>query len=154
MSDDAIVLLKEDHQKFRAWFRRMEELKTEGGPRLEALMAEICHGLTQHAKLEEEIFYPLASLAVEDGSLLHEANEEHHVAELLIGEILGGSPDDPRYVAKCVVLKELTLHHIEEEESELFPKVRDEVGRSRLQEIGKDMLRRRQELDRLRPASV
>ncbi|MFP5225897.1 MAG: hemerythrin domain-containing protein [Actinomycetota bacterium] len=154
MSSDAIVMLKEDHKRFREMFRQMDDLKSEGGPRLEALMAEICHELTTHGKLEEEIFYPAAVLGVTDQGIIHEADEEHHIAELLMGEILGSSPDEPRYIAKCTVLKELVLHHIEEEEEDLFPKVREAAGRARLQEIGQQMAERRKELDKLRPVSV
>ena len=49
-------------------------------------------------------------------------------------------PDDERFDAKTTVLIENVEHHIEEEEQEWFPKVREELGRKQLQEIGARLL--------------
>ena len=46
------------------------------------------------------------------------------------------TPTDERFDAKTTVLIENVTHHIEEEEQEWFPKVREGLGRKALQEIG------------------
>ncbi len=71
------------------------------------------------------MFYPAVREALSDEDLVDEGLEEHHAAELLMWELERLPADAPRYDAKVTVLKENVLHHVEEEETELFPKVRD-----------------------------
>ena len=47
--------------------------------------------------------------------------------------------DDERFEAKTTVLIESVTHHIGEEEQDWFPKVREALGRKRLQELGARM---------------
>jgi hemerythrin-like domain-containing protein len=68
-----------------------------------------------------------------------ESYEEHHVADVLVMELVTMQPSDERFTAKATVLIENVRHHIEEEEKEWFPKVREALGRRVLQEIGADM---------------
>jgi hypothetical protein len=79
------------------------------------------------AQPEEEIFYPAARDAVEDeegDDLLDEAEVEHAGAKDLIAQIVEGSASDALYDAKVKVLGEYIAHHVKEEETGLFPKVR------------------------------
>ena len=110
---DAIALLKEDHDKVEQLFEDFE--KASGDGRKEKLARQICRELTIHAQIEEEIFYPACDGKVEE-DLLKEAYVEHDAAKLLIAEIEGGSPSDEFYDAKVKVLKEEIEHHVEEEE--------------------------------------
>ena len=81
---------------------------------------------------------PSGTLAgVEDDVL--ESYEEHHVADLLVMELVTMKPKDERFDAKTTVLIENVRHHIEEEEQEWFPKVREGLGRKALQELGADL---------------
>ena len=75
---------------------------------------------------------------VEDDVL--ESYEEHHVADVLVMELSTMDPDDERFTAKTTVLIENVEHHIEEEEEDWFPKVREGLGRKVLQELGADMI--------------
>jgi hemerythrin-like domain-containing protein len=52
-------------------------------------------------------------------------------------------PDAERFTAKTTVLIENVRHHIEEEEQEWFPKVREGLGRNVLQDIGAEMIEAR-----------
>ncbi len=96
-----------------------------------------------HAALEEEIFYPCRRRAIDEKESSDEAREEHHVAKLLIGELKKMGADDERYDAKYTVLTESVRHHIEEKESELFPKLQ---GKLDTKKIGKRMEVRKLEL--------
>ena len=64
---------------------------------------------------------------VEDDIL--ESYEEHHVADVLVLELSMMKPDDERFTAKTTVLIENVEHHMDEEEEEWFPKVREGLGR-------------------------
>ena len=67
------------------------------------------------------------------------------MVKLLINELRKMSAGDERYDAKYTVLAESVKHHIEEEESELFPKLE---GKLDVEEIGTEMDTRKQELQR------
>ena len=62
-----------------------------------------------------------------------EGYQEHHVVDLLMGELDTTPFDDETWSAKAKVMKENIEHHIEEEEGEWFPKVREGLGRKQLQ---------------------
>ena len=120
---DAIALLEADHRQVEAWFEDYETL--EGDAEKKALAGKICLALKVHTQIEEELFYPPAREATGDGDLLDEAIVEHAGAKSLIAEIEAMRPGQPLYDAKVKVLGEQVRHHVAEEETELFPEVRE-----------------------------
>ena len=115
-TEDAVALLKADHQKVADLFRQFEGAKGDG--RKQKLALQICKELTIHAMIEEEIFYPACEGKVEEADL-KEAYVEHDGAKVLIAEIESGDPSDDFYDAKVKVLQEQIEHHVEEEEKRL-----------------------------------
>src|SRR5205085_1315083 len=102
-----------------------------------------------HTQIEEEIFYPAfkeAARSKSDKELFFEANEEHHVVDLVMPEIKDTDPDAEDFAAKAKVLKDLIEHHAEEEETEMFPKARKLMGRDELRELGERLEQRKAEL--------
>lgn len=141
MSNDAIVLLKSDHREILTAFKAFEAAGDGAHQRKRQLVDRIIELLTVHTYLENEVMYPRVREllpALEDDVL--ESYEEHHVADLLVMELVGMSPEAERFTAKTTVLIENVRHHIEEEEQEWFPQVRDGLGRKALQEIGLEMI--------------
>jgi iron-sulfur cluster repair protein YtfE (RIC family) len=69
-----------------------------------------------------------------------ESYEERHVADVLCAELAAMKPEDERFDAKTTVLIENVTHHMDEEEQDWFPKVREGLGRKQLQEIGARMI--------------
>ncbi|WP_454884941.1 hemerythrin domain-containing protein [Sphingomonas oryzagri] len=120
---DAIKLLKDDHREVKAWFKEYEKLEDDAEK--QALADKICLALTVHTQIEEEIFYPAARDEIDDDDLLDEAEVEHASAKQLIAEIQGMKVGDRLFDAKVTVLGEYVDHHVEEEESEMFPESRD-----------------------------
>lgn len=134
-------MLREDHRRVKELFERFEEAQE---PETKAeIVREALRELKVHTALEEEIFYPAVRQAAEEGDLVDEALEEHHVAKLLIEELEGMGPDDEHFDAKFKVLAESVKHHIEEEESEMLPKAERS---EEIVEIGEEMTERKQEL--------
>ncbi len=113
---DAIALLKADHDEVQELFKQFE--KAGGDGRKEKLAREICRQLTVHARIEEEIFYPACDGKV-DEDLLKEGYVEHDAAKLMIAEIEAGEPSDEFYDSKVKVLSEEIDHHIQEEEKRM-----------------------------------
>ena len=141
MSTDAIVMLKKDHQEVRRLFREFDTLGDDAVKRRGELATKILEELTVHTYLENEVMYPeVRSLLPDLDDDVLESYEEHHVADVLCMELSTMQPDDDHFVAKMTVLKENVEHHMEEEEQEWFPKVREGLGRKQLQDMGQRML--------------
>jgi hemerythrin superfamily protein len=141
MSNDAIVLLKQDHKEIKKVFRDFQNAGEHATKRKGDLVAKMIELLTVHTYIENEVMYPEVRKLLpdlEDDVL--ESYEEHHVADVLVTELAALPPDAERFDAKTTVLIENVLHHIEEEEDEWFPKVRDGLGRKQLAEIGERMV--------------
>lgn len=143
---DAIELLEQQHRETETLFDRFE---AAGSDEQKAEIAtEVIADLRVHTTIEEEIFYPALREADEDlEDDVLEGYEEHHAVELLIDELDGMSPADENYDAKLAVVEELVLHHVEEEEQELFPQVRRAMPDEQLRDLGERMAGRVQELE-------
>jgi hypothetical protein len=138
---DAIDLLKNDHDSLKELFDRFKKAVDR---RAKAKIAsQALNALKIHAVLEEEIFYPAVRQRV-GRDVMNEADEEHHVAKVLIAELEEMDGRGDHYDAKFNVLAENVRHHIKEEESEMLPKAQhldlDFV------KLGQRMLRRKEEL--------
>jgi hemerythrin-like domain-containing protein len=140
MSTDALVMLRADHKELRRAFRDFQQAGDDAHARKAELARGIIELLTVHTYLENECLYPAVRRLVPDLEPdILESFEEHHVADVLCSELMMMSPEDERFTAKVTVLIESVEHHIEEEEDEWFPKVRDALGRKPLAEIGAQM---------------
>jgi hemerythrin superfamily protein len=149
MSTDAIVLLKNDHKEIRRLFREFERAGDDATKTKGRLVDKIIEILTVHTYIENEVMYPrVRELLPELEDDVLESYEEHHVADVLVMELYGMKPDAERFDAKTTVLIENVRHHIEEEEEEWFPKVREGLGRKALQEIGAEMEKARKKAPR------
>jgi hemerythrin-like domain-containing protein len=116
---DAIAMLKEDHDKVKELFDQFEE--TSGSAAKAKIVDEAVMALKVHAAVEEEFFYPALRQQIEDEEgIMDEADEEHHVAKLLIAELENMTGDEGHWEAKFMVLAESVRHHIKEEEGKMF----------------------------------
>ena len=134
----ATDLLKKQHKEVKGLFKKME--KTEDARGRRQLMEQIGQMLQMHTRIEEEIFYPavrgLETRKAEE--MVAEAFEEHHVVDLVLGELPRVDPEDERFEAKMTVLSELVEHHAEEEEEEMF-KLAQRLGDDELKALGERM---------------
>ena len=141
---NALTLLKQDHQNVDALFSRFEELANGNGTKAKGdVVQKIITQLSIHAEIEEQLFYPAAreALAGNDDidSTVFEALEEHHAVKVLLSEIEKVPPTHERFDAKVTVVIENVRHHIEEEETDLFPMVREAMTVQQLEELGQQM---------------
>ncbi len=142
---DAIALLRKDHRVVEKLFAQLEG---EGrGDRRIAVVASIVQELTVHARLEEELFYPLALVSLDDQGqeLIWEATVEHGTLSGLIEALEAADADDESFDAHLKVLKEYVQHHVREEENRIFPRVRMKTDID-LDSLGKEMSARRKVL--------
>jgi len=145
---EATTLLIQDHETVKKLFKQFEAAGDEAYKTKKEIFERIKTELAIHMDIEESIFYPTvkAQPSEELKDEIREADEEHHVAKLLIAEISRMKPEDEQYDAKVTVLKENIEHHVEEEEGELFPNAKKKLGKELLEQLGEEMEERKDAL--------
>jgi hemerythrin superfamily protein len=134
---DAITLLKSDHRAVGALFRKYEGAGKGAIHEKQQLAKQIIKELSIHTSIEEQLFYPaVRQLSEKINDQVLEALEEHHGAKATLAELERMTPEDERFDAKMTVLIEGVRHHVQEEEEDLFPKVRKLMARETLLAIG------------------
>ncbi len=140
---DAIALLKADHDKVKRLLSDLETTTERGVKTRAELFATIKGELTIHETIEEEIFYPALKSHPKAKDIVLEGYQEHHVVDLLMGELESMDVSDERWGAKAIVMKENIEHHIEEEEGDMFKKARQVFDRQELEDLGERMAERK-----------
>ena len=141
---DAIALLKADHEKMKGLLNELEATTERGVKTRTELFATIKGELTLHEIIEEEIFYPELKAHPKAKDVVLEAYQEHHVVDLLMGELEALDVGDETWGAKALVMKENVEHHMEEEEGDMFKKARQVFEAAELDELGQRMEARKQ----------
>ncbi len=137
---DAIRILKDDHKTVESLFKRFEKAGDAALVEKRDVVDLIVEELSQHAAVEEQLFYPVARATVpETDDMALESLEEHHIVKWVLSELEVMDPSDERFDAKVTVLIENVRHHVKEEEQDFFPRVRDELGRNALADLGEAM---------------
>jgi iron-sulfur cluster repair protein YtfE (RIC family) len=97
--------------------------------------------LDVHTHIEETIFYPnLKSTGDKDlVDMVLEGIEEHRQAKMFLKEISALSGDSTKFEPKLTVLIEDVEHHASEEESDMFPVVRDQFSSEALEDLAAAM---------------
>jgi hypothetical protein len=137
----AISILMKDHDAVKELFDRFE--KSESAAEKEKIIAEALTELKIHAVIEEEIFYPAVRKHV-GKDLMNEADEEHHVARVLVAELDRDGRGNDHRDAKFTVLAENVRHHIKEEENEMLPKAK--AVDMDFEALGQQMMERKKQL--------
>lgn len=157
MSNDAIVLLKEDHRRLRVLLRRIEDRKHRAGPELTSVVRELCTEFELHVRIKDELVAPTVATRQtneEEGVLRTRPDDEHRRADQLLRQLTARPVLGAEDVPEVLQLKELILEHIEQEEATLFPLVREVLGRNGLRELGGKMLERRDRLEQQLPVDA
>ena len=130
--------LHKEHEEFRTTMKQM--LDNEDQKFRETTVAQFGTAIRAHMKAEESAFYSAIEEESETHMLALQAYEEHHVADLLLGELLKLKVTEDEWSAKLQVLTEIVEHHIEEEEEQIFEKADDLLDEDELDEIYNEFL--------------
>jgi hemerythrin superfamily protein len=119
--EDAIEMLKADHQKVRELFQNYESEQDQKAKN--KIAQRVFVELETHAQLEETVFYPaFKQEADQEGKqLVAESFQEHQSVKELIEELRELEADEETFDVKFHELMENVEHHVEEEESEMLP---------------------------------
>ncbi len=134
---NAIELLKKDHQKVKELFDEYDE-STDA--RRREIAQTIFQELEMHSRVEEDIFYPAFRAKSDKGGkeLVKHSFEEHQEVEDLISELRDMDMSDPDFDDKFQELVEDVEHHIDQEESEMFPVAQNALG-NQLDQLAKEI---------------
>ena len=146
-SQDAIRLLTDDHRAVEKLFDAFEKAKKDDLAAKATLVRRACEELTVHAMIEEELLYPAAQEALDEDDRpdVEEAYVEHFLVKVLIDKFTTLRAGEAGFDATFKVLSEMVRDHVEEEESDLFPKLRK--SGANLEALGKKMMQRKEELE-------
>jgi hypothetical protein len=142
---DPVGIIRDQHKVVQGLFKEFEKAET---PLQRGEIFEAVHtNLVNHTTLEEELFYPAVREAGVEEDVMLEAEEEHHVVDTIMEEIVEMDPAEEEYTAKFTVMQENVEHHIEEEETEILKKFAGKLP----EDLGERMLRRWEELNGVNP---
>ncbi|MDD2034316.1 hemerythrin domain-containing protein [Pseudomonas sp. FP1154] len=139
---NAIDLLKADHERVKAILAQLSESTSRGIKKRTDLLAKLEMEISIHTRLEEEILYPAYKQAggKEQAEMYYEAKEEHRTVDsLVLPDLKNTDPSTPEFAGRVKVVKELLEHHIEEEETEMFPQAKKLLGKATLESLGEQM---------------
>ena len=139
---NAIDLLKADHERVKAILTQLSESTERAVKKRTDLLAKLEMEISIHTRLEEEILYPAfkAAGSKEQDVMYFEAKEEHRTVDsLVLPDLKLTDPGTPEFSGRVKVVKELLEHHIEEEETEMFPQAKKLLGKEKLEELGAQM---------------
>ena len=145
---DCLDLIIADHNRGRGLFKRWKDAhERDDMESMKLLTTKIVEELTIHMTIEEEIFYPAVRGETEEiAETIYEGIEEHHVGKTVLTELTQMEAGSEEWQAKVKVLIEVTEHHMDEEESDMLPKVRTATDSDTRTRLGTKMADRKVQL--------
>ena len=137
---NAITLLKHDHEDVKKMLSELDDTTERAVKTREQTFTKLKADLEVHEAIEEEIFYPALKDHPKTKDIALEGYEEHHVVDMVMGEMLDLPVSDETWTAKFTEMKENLEHHIKEEEGEMFKTARGIFSREELQGLAERML--------------
>jgi hemerythrin superfamily protein len=123
-SDDEMSirdLIRMDHTKVNTLF--VEVQGTNDPQKLQEYFGQIYKDLTAHSEAEEQIVYPAVRSYYADTQELYDEQAE---MKQMLEEIKSMNPSNiDEFKAKVQQLMSAVLKHVQEEENDMFPKIRD-----------------------------
>jgi hemerythrin superfamily protein/carbon monoxide dehydrogenase subunit G len=133
--EDVVEILSADHREFQAL---IQEIRTAPDAATRSdLRDALVSGLVRHAVGEEMYVYPAIKQYVPDGEAAVEHDTaEHKELERTMKELEAVEPTDPQFDTLLGQLESILVDHVQDEESDQFPKLRVAIPREQLVEIG------------------
>jgi hemerythrin superfamily protein len=145
-SQNALDFLQADHRSVEKLLDAFKKAADDDMEAKAALAQRACEALSIHTMLEEELLYPAAQEALPDSDTIdvEEAYVEHFLVKTLIAKFETMKVGDKGFDAAFKVMSEMVLRHVEEEENQLFPELRN--SKCDLRALGDKLAERKTEL--------
>lgn len=132
---DILSLIEADHRQVEELFAQAEKAK---GKKLQDCFKQIYKAMNLHAQAEEVVFYPAMREYEETAQYIEEAEEEHTSVKVMLEQMKAMEPGDEDFADMMMDLKDAIMHHVEEEESEIFDTIRECMDEEVLQSLGQE----------------
>jgi iron-sulfur cluster repair protein YtfE (RIC family) len=144
---DAIQMLKQDHDKVKQMFQQYRQGSTSGGGQRQTIVQQCCQELFVHSELEKQIFYPACERAGDNQiqAMITEGRQEHQKVDRLVQQLMQMGGGSQQADSMFQELMQNVDHHVQEEETELFPLVQQRMGQE-LSTLGQQMQQQKQQL--------
>jgi hemerythrin-like domain-containing protein len=134
MAHPFIEHLEKDHEEQRRLGEQLQQV--ESPEEREQLRDEMYEALLPHVEGEDaSIFSFMTSAGGEAREEALKAMQEHHVAKLVLRELMDLDPGGEVFSAKAYVLDELNSHHMDEEEDTHFPMLEEMASQEELDRL-------------------
>ena len=143
---NALEMLKKDHETVKGILEQLEATTERATKKRGELFAQLKEEMAAHETIEEEIFYPALREHEEAREIVNEAYEEHQLVDYVLEDMSELSPGEEAWSAKLCVAKANILHHIKEEEGEMFTRAREAFDKTQLEDLAVQMEERKQAL--------
>lgn len=130
--NDPMRILKADHREVEKLLDRLAE--SEEGDERQKMVDELAMKLTAHMEMEEALVYPNIKTAVGEEDE-EEAEVEHGLAREGLQKVQS-MVETPGFGAAVQMLKGGIKHHVEEEETELLPELKEAFSREEWAAMG------------------
>jgi hemerythrin-like domain-containing protein len=133
---NGIDLLIAEHESVDQLFVAFEE-RGDG-----TFVGQIVDMLKAHDDAEHAVLYPMCAVLLEDDQLVARCHEAHRAVKRQIDLVVGleGAP----LVDAAKQLRGLVARHVEEEEQQLFPMLKEVASAQQLEALGAQLLRAKQ----------
>jgi hemerythrin superfamily protein len=138
--NDPIAQLKADHREVETLLKTLANSK-QPGVRRRSTVEKVERKLELHMRIEEHLIYPLIPSVLGEEAA-EEASIEHDLARNGLAE-LKRLQDEPGFGASVDMLTAGIKHHVKEEEHEVFPKLKANLDRTQLSELGEAVRKER-----------
>lgn len=139
MATDVVDLLERDHREVERMLASLAE--SEPGAERETLASQLSRALSLHMQFEEEHLYPVVEEL--DPEAAEEANVEHQLAREGL-QRLQELVEAPGFAAVVEMLSGGIAHHVKDEETKVFPLLRERGGSDRLASLASTLLEEKQ----------
>jgi hemerythrin superfamily protein len=133
MAGDVVDLIMADHREVERLFEELQSYP-EKRPNLVPVLAAL---LTAHSRAEEAEVYPVARDEAGETDEVAHSQEEHLEADRLLTKLVATDPDQATFDDVLGKLVEAVTHHVQEEEAEVLPGMRQRLSDGRRSELGK-----------------
>lgn len=130
-------VLKLEHRAVDALFKLLEETGETDGRKRSLLLGRIAYALNKHALQEENVVYP--ALREEDRPEAERLAAEHAEIKAFLFELEKLEKGDPQWLRKARDFHALVLRHVEEEETEAFPRMKASLSKDENGQLARRM---------------
>ena len=134
--NDPIAILKRDHREAAALLKELADSKPGAARRKKT--DELSKALASHMQIEEKLVYPLVAERVGEDEE-QEAETEHSLARDGLAK-MNELVDEGGFGAAVAMVTAGIKHHVKEEETEIFPKLKSNLERDELAKLGDEVV--------------